>query len=141
MKKIFILVICLLVVMTVRANACDPGNSPDSGAAAAPSADVPGISAATPSAAPAPAADAPGISAAAPSAAAAPSPSASPAAAVSGGDLGGLADGGIGVDQSEFAIAVSPDCKWIIWGHCVNPVVGEDYNWLVDGEPWYKVIK
>jgi len=132
MKKIFILVICLLVVMTARANACDPGNSPDSGAAAAaPSA---------PSAAPAPAADAPGISAAAPSAAA-PSPSASPAAAVGGGDLGGLADGGIGVDQSEFAIAVSPDCKWIIWGHCVNPVVGEDYDWLVDGEPWYKVIK
>ena len=112
MKKIFILVICLI---TAPAIACAPGNSPDSGAAP---------SAAAPSAAPAPAA---------PSAAA---PSASPAAAV-----GGMADGGAGVDQADFLPTVEPDCKWIIWGKCVNPVVGEDHDWLVDGEPWYKVIK
>ena len=118
MKKVLILFILLIAVPAI---ACDPGNSPS---AAAP--DSPSISSDTPSAAP--------------SADAGVSPSASPSAASPGADLGGT-DGGVGVDRKEFAVEVQPDCRWIIWNHCVNPVVREEYDWLVDGEPWYKVVK
>ena len=128
MKKVLILFILLIAVPAI---ACDPGNSASPSAAAP---DSPSVSPDAPSAAPAaaPSADI-GVSPSAAPSAASPGPAEAP-----GADLGGT-DGGVGVDQSEFLPEVQRDCKWIIWGHCVNPVEGEDYDWLVDDEPWYKV--
>ena len=123
MRKVLILITLLIAVYTVPSMACDQGNSASPGASQ-------GIS--SPSAAPS--ADI-GVSPSASPSAASPGPAAAP-----GADLGGT-DGGVGVDRKEFAIEVKPDCKWIIWNHCVNPVQGEDYSWLVDGEKWYKVTK
>ena len=131
MRKVLILFILLIAVPAI---ACDPGNSASPSAAAP---DSPSVSPDAPSAAPA----------AAPSASPSAAPGVSPGAAqgssqgVSPGvsaDLGGT-DGGVGVDRKEFLPEVQRDCKWIIWGHCVNPVRGEAYDWLVDDEPWYKV--
>jgi len=129
MRKVLILITLLITIYAVPSMACDPGNSASPSAAAP---DSPSISSDAPSAAPS--ADI-GVSPSASPSAASPGPAAAP-----GADLGGT-DGGVGVDRKEFAIEVKPDCRWIIWNHCVNPVVGEEYDWLVDGEPWYKVVK
>ena len=127
MRKVLILFILLIAVPAI---ACDPGNSPS---AAAP--DSPSVSSDAPSAAPAAAPSA------SPSAAQGVSPGAAQGASQGvSADLGGT-DGGVGVDRKELAIEIQRDCKWIIWNHCVNPVQGEDYSWLVDGEKWYKVTK